>query len=104
MLEQQIQATLQRHDDRVRDLEVRMGQQDVINHTEEESLTSLVGEMSNLREDFTAFGILLAEINVTVNSSRPNGRRGQLYEKAKIPVEAGVILTLLGLLAERLLS
>ena len=104
MVEQQLAETLARHDERVRALEVRMGQQDIINQNEGEHLASLVTEVGNLREDFTAFGLLLSKIEITVNGGRPNGRRGQLYEKAKTPVEAGVILTLLGLLVERLLS
>jgi len=47
---------------------------------------------------------VLSEIKVTVNGGRTNGRRGQLYDKAKTPVEAGLILTLIGVVIERLLS
>jgi len=104
MVAQQIQEALQRHDERMRALEVKAGQQDIINQNEGESLASLVSDVSSLREDFTAFYLLLSEIKATVNGTRPNGRRGQLYEKAKTPVEAGLILTLIGVVIERLLS
>ena len=104
MMDQQLINTLQRHDERMRALEVKQGQQEVINQNEGADVASLVEEMGNLREDFTAFGLVLTEIKVTVNGARPNGRRGQLYEKAKVSVEAGIVLALLGLLIERLVG
>ena len=104
MVERHLIDTVSKHDERMRDLEVRMGQQDIINRTEEARLANLVTDVSSLLEDFTAFGLVLSEIKATVNGGRPNGRRGQIYDKAKVPVEAGLILTLIGVVIERLLS
>ena len=104
MVQAEILKRLGAYDERMRALEVKAGQQDIINKTEGEALDSLVTEVGSLRTDFTAFGILLTEIKTTVNGARPNGKRGQIYNLAKVPVEAGVVITLIGLLIERLVS
>ena len=83
---------------------MKQGQQEIINDNEGATLATLATDVSSLREDFTAFGLVLSEIKATVNGGRHNGRRGQIYERAKTPVEAGLILTLVGVVIERLLS